>query len=267
MTEPLPASVPKPAPGADSGPAPALAAAADRQSLLAAIRARTPARLMLSRQGGSSSTAVQVGLRQDHAAAIDAVWRELEPETEWGAAFCSRWRFLKTLSAAATKEDYLRRPDQGRIFSPSSAADVAAECPPGADLQIVVGDGLSASAAAVQVPEVLPLLVAAAEVRHWTVGRPIFVRHCRVGILNHVGLLLEPHVAVLLVGERPGLRMSDSLSAYLAHRPRPGHTDAHRNLVSNIQAAGTSPARAVERIMALVAAMMRRGISGPAIKE
>jgi ethanolamine ammonia-lyase small subunit len=65
----------------------------------------------------------------------------------------------------------------------------------------------------------------------------------------------------------PGLQMSDSLSAYLAHRPRPGHTDAHRNLVSNIQAAGTSPARAVERIMALVAAMMRRGISGPAIKE
>jgi ethanolamine ammonia-lyase large subunit len=65
----------------------------------------------------------------------------------------------------------------------------------------------------------------------------------------------------------PGLRMSDSLSAYLAHRPRPGHTDAHRNLVSNIQAAGTSPARAVERIMAIVAAMMRRGISGPAIKE
>ena len=239
---------------------------AELEKIVAAIRTRTQARLMLSRQGGSYTTRVQVGLRQDHAAAIDAVWRELVPATDWGTDFCGAWQILETTSAATTKEEYVRRPDLGRIFSAASREAIAAGCPAGADLQIVVGDGLSARAAAVQVPILLPLLVAAANGK-WTLGRPIFVRHCRVGILNAVGQLLAPKVVVLLVGERPGLQTSESLSAYLAYRPAPGHTDANRNLVSNIHAAGTSPPVAAERIIALATELMRCGTSGPAIKE
>ena len=242
------------------------AEALELEKIVAAIRARTQARLMLSRQGGSYTTRVQVGLRQDHAAAIDAVWRELVPATDWGADFCGAWQILETTSAATTKEEYVRRPDLGRIFSAASREAIATGCPAGADLQIVVGDGLSARAAAVQVPILLPLLVAAANGK-WTLGRPIFVRHCRVGILNAVGQLLAPKVVVLLVGERPGLQTSESLSAYLAYRPAPGHTDANRNLVSNIHAAGTAPPAAAERIIALAAELMRCGTSGPAIKE
>jgi ethanolamine ammonia-lyase small subunit len=74
-------------------------------------------------------------------------------------------------------------------------------------------------------------------------------------------------VALLLVGERPGLRSTDSLSAYMAHRPAPHHTNAHRDLVSNIHAAGTPPERAAERIAALAAEMMRLETSGPLVKE
>jgi ethanolamine ammonia-lyase small subunit len=251
----------------DTDPAMTPAADADMQSILAAIRSRTPARLMLARQGGSYTTRVQVGLRQDHAAAMDAVWHDVTPQTDWGAAFCTQWQILETTSAAATKEEYLRRPDLGRIFSAAAAADVAAGCPAGADLQIVVGDGLSASAAVRQVPVLLPLVVALAKAQGWSLGRPIFVRSCRVGILNAVGELLKPQVVVLLIGERPGLQTAESLSAYLAFRPTPGHTDAHRNVISNIHAAGTPPARAAERIVALAAEMMRHASSGPAVKE
>ncbi len=251
----------------EADPALTPAADADMQSMLAAIRSRTPARLMLARQGGSYTTRVQVGLRQDHAAAMDAVWREVAPQTDWGAAFCTQWQIVETTSAAATKEEYLRRPDLGRIFSVASAADVAAGCPAGADLQIVLGDGLSASAAVRQVPILLPLVAALAKAQGWSLGRPIFVRSCRVGILNAVGELLKPRVVVLLIGERPGLQTAESLSAYLAFRPTPGHTDAHRNVISNIHAAGTPPARAAERLVALAAEMMRYASSGPAIKE
>jgi hypothetical protein len=53
----------------------------------------------------------------------------------------------------------------------------------------------------------------------------------------------------------------------MAHRPAPHHTDAHRNLVSNIHAAGTPPERAAERIAALAAEMMRLETSGPLVKE
>ena len=251
----------------EADPALTPAADADMQSMLAAIRSRTPARLMLARQGGSYTTRVQVGLRQDHAAAMDAVWREVAPQTDWGAAFCTQWQIVETTSAAATKEEYLRRPDLGRIFSVASAADVAAGCPAGADLQIVLGDGLSASAAVRQVPILLPLVAALAKAQGWSLGRPIFVRSCRVGILNAVGELLKPRVVVLLIGERPGLQTAESLSAYLAFRPTTGHTDAHRNVISNIHAAGTPPAQAAERIVALATEMVRCASSGPAIKE
>ena len=70
------------------------------------------------------------------------------------------------------------------------------------------------------------------------------IRYCRVGILNEIGELLDPRVAVLLIGERPGLATAESLSAYMAYRPRNDHTDADRNLISNIHARGETPARA-----------------------
>src|SRR5205085_5669628 len=129
------------------------------------------------------------------------------------------------------------------------------ECPPGADLQIVVGDGLSAAAVRAQVPALLPLLAEGARQRGWGVGRPFFIRYCRVGVLNDVGELLSPAVVVLLIGERPGLATAESLSAYLAYRPRPGHTDAMRNLISNIHARGVPPEAAAPRLLALVEKM------------
>ena len=81
-------------------------------------------------------------------------------------------------------------------------------------------------------------------------------------MLNDVGELLSPHVAVLLVGERPGLATAESLSAYMAFRPNAGQTDADRNLVSNIHQRGTSPPQAAERVLELAQRMMRSHLSG-----
>ena len=72
---------------------------------------------------------------------------------------------------------------------------------------------------------------------------------------------------MLLIGERPGLATAESLSAYLAYRPRPGHTDAQRNLISNIHGRGVSHAEAARRILALAEQMMRRQTSGVGVKE
>jgi len=79
--------------------------------------------------------------------------------------------------------------------------------------------------------------------------------------------LLDPLVVVLLIGERPGLATAESLSAYLAFRPRPGDTDARRNLISNIHGLGVSPAVAVERILDLASQMRAQQRSGIEIKE
>jgi ethanolamine ammonia-lyase small subunit len=93
------------------------------------------------------------------------------------------------------------------------------------------------------------------------------VRHCRVGILNEIGDLLNPRVVVLLIGERPGLATAESLSAYMAYKPKSGDTDANRNLISNIHARGVVPADAATRIVDLASAMMNARTSGCLLRD
>jgi ethanolamine ammonia-lyase small subunit len=131
----------------------------------------------------------------------------------------------------------------------------------------VIGDGLSAAGVRAQVPAILPLLEDGARTRGWRFGQPFAVRHCRVGVLNDVGERLDPAVVVLLIGERPGLATAESLSAYMAYRPRADHTDAQRNLVSNIHERGVDRTSATRRILALAEQMQRLQTSGVAIKE
>jgi ethanolamine ammonia-lyase small subunit len=93
------------------------------------------------------------------------------------------------------------------------------------------------------------------------------VRYCRVGILNEIGEMLDPKVAILLIGERPGLATAESLSAYMAYRPKARDTDANRNLISNIHARGVSTEQAAQRILNLAAAMMKTHKSGCQLRE
>jgi ethanolamine ammonia-lyase small subunit len=93
------------------------------------------------------------------------------------------------------------------------------------------------------------------------------VRYCRVGVLNDMGDLLRPEVVVLLVGERPGLATAESLSAYLAYRPKAGHTDADRNLISNIHPRGVSIESAAARIIAFAETLRAAGRSGVGLTE
>ena len=93
------------------------------------------------------------------------------------------------------------------------------------------------------------------------------IRYCRVGILNEIGELLGPKVAILLIGERPGLATAESLSAYMAYRPKASDTDAKRNLISNIHARGVSTEQATQRILNLAAAMMKTQNSGCKLRE
>jgi ethanolamine ammonia-lyase small subunit len=235
--------------------------------LVRKIRARTPARLLGGRAGSSYRTQTQIELRQAHAAAQDAVRAELKPSAAFGAAFVQEWQLFETDTQAASKGEYLLRPDLGRHFDTRSRAEIQKRCPKGGDLQIAIGDGLSVPAVSIQIPALLPLLCAGAQARGWQPGPVFVVHHCRVGILNEIGELLKPRVAVLLIGERPGLATAESLSAYMAHRPSVRHTDADRNLISNIHSRGVSPADAAARILNLAAQMMKAGGSGYSVKE
>jgi ethanolamine ammonia-lyase small subunit len=230
---------------------------------LGRVRARTPARLLVGRAGPSYRTETWLELRRDHAAALDAVHAELRLEPE----FADRWKLFLVETRARSAEEFLLRPDLGRRLDETARSEIARRCPPRADLQVAIGDGLSAAAVAAQVPALLPLLEGAARRSGLSFGQPFAIRRCRVGVLNDIGEILDPAVAVLLIGERPGLATAESLSAYMAWRPRPGRTDADRNLISNIHARGVKPAEAAGRIVALAGTMRRLQASGVAVKE
>jgi ethanolamine ammonia-lyase small subunit len=232
----------------------------DHRNVLDLACERTPARLLVGRAGESYRTATQLELRADHAAARDAVSAELD------ADFLKQQELIEVQTRANSKAEFLLRPDLGRRLSDSARALLKSSLK-STDLQIAIGDGLSATAVKAQVPTLLPLLLAGAKALGWSVGTPFAIRYGRVGILNEIGELLDPKVAVLLIGERPGLATAESLSAYMAFCPRPGHTDAQRNLISNIHDRGVRPAVAAKRILALAETMLRVQASGVNVKE
>src|ERR1700693_5980351 len=240
---------------------------ADLSEIVKKVRARTPARLLAGRSGPAYRTNTQLELREAHATARDAVRAELDLFTNLGDNFVRKWNLFEVCSQAATKDEYLLRPDLGRHLNEASRAELTKRCTTGHDLQIVIGDGLSVTAVALQVPRLLPLLCEEAKTRGWSLGEIFVIRHCRVGLLNEIGELLRPKVAVLLIGERPGLATAESLSAYMACQPKASDSDANRNLISNIHARGVSTEQAAQRILNLAAAMIQTQKSGCQLRE
>jgi len=234
---------------------------------IARIRARTPARVLVDRAGAAYRTPTQLELRQAHASARDAVRTELDLQRDLGPEFVERWHLFEVSTLANSKDEYLLRPGLGRRLHESARQQILAHCPAETDLQVVIGDGLSVTAVAAQVPELLPRVFHAAQALHWKLGQPFVLRHCRVGVMNDLGELLRPQVLVLLIGERPGLATAESLSAYMGYRPKSGDHDASRNLISNIHACGVSADAAATRIVNLAALMMRKRMSGVNLKE
>src|ERR1700689_3270835 len=242
-------------------------AASELPEIVRKIRARTPARLLVGRAGAAYRTNTQLDLREAHAAARDAVRAELDLPSAFGADFVQRWGLFEVHTNGSTKDEYLLRPDLGRHFDEASRAEIQKRSPRDSDLQIAIGDGLSVSAVAAQIPALLPLLYEGATARGWKVGHAFVIHHCRVGILNEIGELLNPRIAVLLIGGGPGLATAESLSAYMAYRPRATHSDANRNLISNIHARGLGPKEAAASILNLAALMMKSNSSGYMLRE
>jgi ethanolamine ammonia-lyase small subunit len=244
-----------------------LAANSDWPELVRKIRARTPARILVGRAGPAYRTETQLQLREDHAAARDAVRAEFDLNTAFGSGFIEKWKLFEVGTRAVSKDEYLQHPSQGRAFSDVARAEIAQRCAVERDVQIAIGDGLSVPAIGAQVPRLLPLLMEGVQARGWSVGQTFIIHYCRVGIVNEIGELLRPRIVLLLIGERPGLATAESLSAYMAYQPNRTHSDADRNLISNIQGRGLSADEAAARILNLCTQMMNLRVSGVTLKE
>src|SRR3954468_1268071 len=135
------------------------------------IAERTPARLFAGRSGTAFRTATQLQLRADHASARDAVTFEFDLQRDFAPHFVKRWKLFEVCTRARSKTEYLLHPDLGRELPEDAAQEITSHCSglEHPDLQIVIGDGLSAWAVATQVPLLLPFLVSDAQRRQWTI--------------------------------------------------------------------------------------------------
>ena len=220
---------------------------------LSRLRDFTPARVGLGRAGNSLPTRDLLDFQLAHARARDAVHAKLEPAS-------LLLEGVRVASAAPDRTTYLRRPDLGRKLNATSRALLQAQPSGGFDAVFVVADGLSALAvhrhAKPLLDAVLPRL------QGWHLAPVVIAEQARVAIGDEIGELLGARLAVVLIGERPGLSSPDSLGIYLTWEPRPGRTDAERNCISNIRAEGLSYAAAAENLIFLMTEARVRKLSG-----
>jgi ethanolamine ammonia-lyase small subunit len=235
------------------------------------LRDYTSARVGLGRAGISVATADILDFQLAHAHARDAVHAKFEVQS-FARRLKEELSFLEKFqvpvvplnSAAVDHEEYVRRPDLGRVLAEESASCLGSSpC----DVVFIVADGLSAIApernAIPLLGEVLPRLLESG----WTCGPLCVIEHGRVAIGDQVGSLLGASLSVVLIGERPGLSSHDSLGAYITWQPQQGRTDAERNCISNIRSGGLSLADAADRLLWYLIQAKSRRLSGTSLKQ
>lgn len=224
--------------------------------------AATSARLGVGRTGARPRTASLLLFQADHGVTQDAIYGEVSEEVR------DRFGLFTVTSRVADRAEFLLRPDLGRLLSEEGRSTVAERCVKKPDVQIVVGDGLSAAAIDNNLPDIYPVIEQGLRSAGLTLGTPFFIENCRVGIMNDVNAIVGAKVVLLLIGERPGLGIADAMSAYMGYDPQLGKSDADRDLICMITThGGTNPLEAGAYVVEFIQRMLRYSASGVKLRE
>ena len=231
------------------------------------LRRFTPARIGLARAGAAVTTAELLAFQLAHAQARDAVHAPFDAAKVTADLAARRYGVVSLASAASDRDAYLMSPHLGRKLEDASRWRLAElACDFACDLVLVVADGLSA--VAVQ-RHAVPLIdaLAARLGKEIKIGTVAVVERGRVAIGDEIGAALNARLALVLIGERPGLSSPDSLGAYLTWAPKAGRTDAERNCISNIRPQGLGYEDAAAKLAYLIAEALRRELTGVMLKD
>lgn len=227
----------------------------------APLRRFTSARIALGHAGCGVPTGAHLAFQHAHARARDAVHTPLDTaELISKLAHCGHATVAVT-SAAENRAVYLARPDLGRKLSETSLQALS-EPIVAPDVVLAVVDGLSSAAVAANATPVVGSLTALLRKSGRSIAPVIVATQGRVALGDHIGELLQAKVAVVLIGERPGLSAFDSLGLYITWMPRVGRVDAERNCISNVRTGGLPPTEAAGQAAALIEDMFRFQTAG-----
>ena len=223
------------------------------------LRGATRARIGLGQAGDALPLREVLALQMAHALARDAVHAALD--TAALEAALRPHPVLHARSAAPDRGTFLRRPDLGRRLHP--ATELAGE---GCDVAFVLADGLSATAVQRHAPALFHALLA--RLPGWRIGPAVIATQARVALGDEVGERLGARLVAVLIGERPGLSVPDSLGIYLTFEPRAGRRDSERNCISNIHAqGGLAPGLAAAKLAWLMREALVRKLTGTGLKD
>ena len=229
---------------------------------LRALMDSTTARIGVGRAGPRYSTASLLLFQGDHAVTQDALYRDVDQK------LLDQFNlFTVQTKITGGKQEYLLRPDLGRLLNDEAKRIINEKCQKNVNIQLCVGDGLSAAAIEANLRQIFPVIKQGVQNAGLTFGTPFFIKYARVGVMNDVGELIKPDVVILLIGERPGLGRAESMSAYMGYKPKYGDTDADRDVVCNIfENGGTNPLEAGAFVVQLAQNMRKSQASGVKLK-
>lgn len=219
----------------------------------------TPARINAGRVGTRPTTSVWLSFRADHAHARDAVHSELSN------SFLETMRQRESLilqSSCHSRADFILNPPCGKRVDEEILENLCREAVKQADVQIVISDGLSAAAVEANIPDLLPILEDGLRQENFKLGTVVVVRFGRVAVGDQIAHRLGARLVINLIGERPGLSSTNSLSAYITLNPGPQTISSDRTVVSNIHESGTPPLEAGAYIVELVKKIFKLNLSG-----
>jgi len=231
----------------------------DKESCIR-LKKTTNARICVGRAGERFKTETLLRFRADHAIAMDAVWSYVDE------SIVDQLGFFKVQTLVEDKEEYIRRPDLGRVFSKETIDRIKENCIHHPDVQIIAADGLSSCAINANLPNIYPMIVDGLTAKGYTIGTPIFVKYSRVATMDKISEALDAKVTILLVGERPGLATGESMSSYMAYESSTQKPESQRTVVSNIHKNGIPAVEAGAQIVNLVEVLMREKKSGVELK-
>lgn len=225
------------------------------------LKRYSPSRIGIGNAGCRYLTKSALRFEADHATAIDAVRHELPHE------FVEKMGIFEVKTYCEDKSDFIQFPEKGRKINEEGVVRIREKCVKSPQVQIILSDGHAASAIEANARSILPTITEGLKAEGITVGTPFFVRFGRVAAEDHIAEILDAEIIIDLIGERPALASSESMSAYIAYRPTVGMSESNRTVVSNISRLGTPPVEAGAHIVDLVKLMLEKKISGTELAQ
>lgn len=233
------------------------------------LRRFTTARIALGKCGSSLPTSARLDFQLCHARARDAVHTSLDSASlqQRLQEICTE-KVLMVQSCVRDRNDYLCRPDRGRVLDEASRLLLQHEGQSlSCDIALVIADGLSATAIDENVVPFLSYLLPSLRQAGRSLAPVTLVQNGRVAIGDEVGRLLEAQLVVVLIGERPGLKSANSMGIYMTWNPQPGTTDERRNCISNVRPEGMVCSAGAAKLIYLINQAFARRLSGVSLKD